>query len=200
MSMTLQAGSVIDESFDADFASRSALPWFPWVGARFQSMPVRTMLVGESVYDWDEKGVSFKERYAKPDGLRITHTKHAMDFSRNSRYVRNIERAIYKSQTPSDEQKHNFWLTIAYHNLVLRPMRNVKQKPGEADYVSGWAELLDLCLLMGVQQCLVYGAEHIKRQALLDVAKKRGDVCTIKKLPLDTGRSSAYLATLMQGE
>lgn len=87
----------LDLSFDPHFEKRPALRWWPWVGSQYASSPVRTLVLGESIYEWTKtprEQEIFRSRYARPDALRVTHLNHALQFKRNSRYVRNIERAV----------------------------------------------------------------------------------------------------------
>ncbi|MEG0002754.1 MAG: hypothetical protein RR852_17710 [Comamonas sp.] len=101
----MELDNLLDASFDTTFAGRPNLPWWPWVGKDFSTSKVRTMLLGESVYNW---GDGFDARYQRTDGLRETHRRHALDYRRDSPYVRNIERAIYCASEPSEGQKRAF--------------------------------------------------------------------------------------------
>jgi hypothetical protein len=128
-SVDASVDALMDNSFDTQFAARPSLPWWPWIGAGFSRSLRRTMILGESVYDWDpEIGVAAR-RYAQVDGLRITHRNHALNPDRDSPYVRNIERAIFLKRYPSEAQVQGLWSSVAYHNLVLRPMRTGKHRP-----------------------------------------------------------------------
>ena len=121
--------SFLDRSYDHLFESRASLPWWPWVGRQFAASAVKTMVVGESIYEWEgEDREVFQKRYARTTGLRETHERHALRFRRNSPYVRNIERAIFATSRPKDEQKLNLWTSVAYHNLVLEPLRKSAQR------------------------------------------------------------------------
>jgi hypothetical protein len=186
----------IDQSFDHLFATRSSLPWWPWVGRDYLSSPTRTMLVGESVYEWRSPAGEFAARYAASTGLRVTHENHAMRFGRDSNYVRNIERAIFARRTPKDEHKLRLWTSVVYHNLILDAMASRHHRPTEAQYEAGWRELLALCEVMRVGQCLVYGLEAIKLRALEATAAEAGLDCRIKKVHTKIGRSRARLATV----
>lgn len=188
--------NAIDTSYDHLFEKRDALPWWPWVGSAFAESPVKTMLLGESVYEWSSPSGEFARRYALPTGARVTHNNHAMQFTRASKYVRNIERAIFNTRTPSDEQKQTLWTSVVYHNLVLDTLPSLRDRPTEAQYLAGWVELLALCKLLGVEQCLVYGLEATKLRAL----KQAAEQCNLDfhrvKVETVVGRSQARLVTL----
>lgn len=174
--------SFLDLSYDHLFETRESLPWWPWVGSQYAASPVKTMVVGESIYEWkDENRKIFQERYARTTGLRETHNNHALSFGRNSRYVRNLERAIFAASTPKDEQKLALWTSVVYHNLVLSPLRDIEQRPSQTQFRKGWSEVLDLCGLLCVEQLLVYGVSSTG--ALLEAAQSKGISCKIQKGP-----------------
>jgi hypothetical protein len=169
--------SFLDLSYDHIFEARKSLPWWPWVGSQYAASTTKTMVVGESIYEWDDK--IFQERYAHTTGLRETHERHALRFKRSSPYVRNIERAIFLASNPKDEQKRSLWTSVAYHNLVLEPLRDIEHRPSQDQFRKGWAEVLDLCGLLSVQQLLVYGVGSAS--ALREVALSKNLSCRIEK-------------------
>jgi hypothetical protein len=192
--------SFLDLSFDAQFEARPTLPWLPWVGCGYQASRVRTMVVGESVYDWSENECqreAFKERYARRDALRRTHTNHAMNFRLDTPYVRNVERAVYGLTRPADALKHGLWTTVAYHNLVLEVLKTGKHRPGKKQFARGWEEALDLCELLAAEQVLVYGVGSA--DALKDVAIEKGMDCRIRKLRPAINRCLPRVGTLDTG-
>lgn len=170
----------LDLSYDPHFATRESLPWWPWVGSHYAMSPTKTMVLGESIYEWkDVDREIFQERYARTTGLRVTHNNHALDFGRNSPYVRNLERAIFAARTPTDEQKRALWTSVVYHNLVLSSLDSIKHRPTQAQFVEGWSEVIDLCGLLRIEQILIYGVGS--RHALREVARTKGLTCHIKK-------------------
>ncbi|MCA8162055.1 hypothetical protein [Burkholderia cepacia] len=172
--------SFLDRSYDHLFESRTSLPWWPWVGRQFAASAVKTMVVGESIYEWEgEDREVFQKRYARTTGLRETHERHALRFRRNSPYVRNIERAIFATSRPKDEQKLNLWTSVAYHNLVLEPLRDIEHRPTQGQFRDGWSEVLDLCKLLSVEQLLVYSVGSVN--ALQEVARIKRVACHIEK-------------------
>ncbi|MGY6121586.1 hypothetical protein ACW9YQ_14665 (plasmid) [Paraburkholderia strydomiana] len=175
----------LDLSFDPLFRVRDHLKWWPWVGSEFARTTVKTMILGESVYRWS-KGEAFDKRYALTSALRETHSNHALDFDRNSRYVRNIERAIFQRRNPSDTQKQTLWSSVAYHNLVLDAMQTVKHRPSQDQYQKGWDAALDLFDVLGVEQCLVFGVESISSLRLASSARELH--CLIRRHPAKVGR------------
>lgn len=167
----------VDISHDHAFEKLQALKWWPWVGRDFNNAKHKTLILGESTYIWEAKNTGenerkaeearIRERISRNDHLRILHQNHALNFDRPSKYVRNIERAIFQSQAPSSADKDKLWASVVYHNLVLRPMPTLKDRPKETDYKNGWEVMLNLAVLLEIDQCIVYGLEWKKIKALL---------------------------------
>ncbi|GJH29264.1 hypothetical protein [Caballeronia novacaledonica] len=178
----------LDLSFDHLFETRQQIKWWPWVGSEFSRSAVKTMLLGESVYRWS-KGEAFDKRYALTSGLRVTHSNHALDFDKKSRYVRNIERAIFQRRNPSDAQKQTLWSSVCYHNLVLEAMASAKHRPESHHYEKGWAAALDLFDVLGIEQCLVFGVESASVLRL--IAGRNGISCKVRRHPTEVGRFCA---------
>ncbi|SAK48735.1 hypothetical protein AWB80_01260 [Caballeronia pedi] len=181
----------LDLSFDHLFEAREPLKWWPWVGRDFSRSATKTMILGESVYRWAE-GEAFDKRYGLTSGLRVTHKNHALKFDRDSRYVRNIERAIFQRRNPSDAQKQALWSSVMYHNLVLDVMETVKRRPTEKQYQAGWTAALDLFDVMGVEQCLVFGVESINSLRAAASAEKLR--YSVERHPTKVGRFCARSA------
>ncbi|VXC51142.1 conserved hypothetical protein [Burkholderia sp. 8Y] len=178
----------LDLSFDHLFEVNKEVRWWPWVGRDYSRSAVKTMILGESVYCWAERE-KFQNRYARTSGLRETHANHALKFQRPSRYVRNVERAIFQRRNPSDDQKQRLWSTVAYYNLVLDVMESVDERPTQSQYQSGWDAALDLFDVLGVEQCLVFGVESVG--ALRLTAGGRQLHCSVARHPTKIGRFCA---------
>lgn len=188
----------IDLSFDALFQGRKSLPWLPWVGAGFSSSPVKTMLLGESIYEWNPVTGSAARRYAEPTGLRLTHKNCAMQFDREATYVRNVERAIFSVAKPTDSQKRRLWTSVVYHNLVLQLLESSKHRPELGQFKAGWHEALDLCDMLGIEQCLVYGVASVK--ALREVVAERNLQSCIRRVKQKVGNCYPYSGMVGSGE
>lgn len=154
-------------------------------------------MLGESVYNW---GDGFDARYQRTDGLRETHRRHALNYRRDSPYVRNIERAIYGAPAPSDDQKRAFWSSVAYHNLVLQPLKSIEKRPCHTQYLKGWQEFFDLSRLMAIDQGIVYGLEAKKVSALMEAIKLRGASFRQSTLPTKVGRTRPRLITIFDDD
>lgn len=200
----------VDISYDHVFEKNTELKWWPWIGKEFHNSKNKTLILGESTYIWEATKTEKMERKAEEariierisrnDHLRILHQNHALDFDRPSKYVRNIERAIFQSKAPSATDKGRLWASVVYHNLVLRPMATLKDRPTETDYGAGWKEMLNLSTHLEIEQCIVYGLEWKKINALLLILKSQvlsGDLTyTRRKLTQKIGRSCPCVITI----
>lgn len=155
----------LDCSYDEQLKDLQ-LPWLPWVGAGFRDQKVRTIILGESVYDYSKGSAAKRERILHNDSLRTRHLNHAVLAKFKSRYVRNFERAYYGKKKPSSKERQDLWGGVVYHNLVLRMLHSEKARPSDADYTLGWERFIDLAGCLGVQQVVVYGLERRKIDAL----------------------------------
>lgn len=163
----------LDLRFDAFFTGELLLPWLPWVGKSFFNTDKKTLILGESTYFWDQKPET-AARIARNDHLRILHQNHALNFNRASDYVRNIERAVFNKKRPNNSEKELLWSSVAYHNLVLSPMENIKQRPTDSQYQSGWIAALELIKKLEIEQVIVYGLEKSKWASLAELLKASG--------------------------
>jgi len=70
----------IDTSFDKVFEKSNLFPRLPWIGKHFSNSNKRTLILGESTYNWAVKNESrenIQERINQNDHLRIVHKNNA---------------------------------------------------------------------------------------------------------------------------
>ncbi len=195
MSLTIDISN-IDTTYDHLFEARHQLTWWPWIGNKFNSANKKTLILGESTYNWNPKSEQVKERINREDHLRILHQNHALQLNRKSKYVRNIERAIFQSKSPALADKEMLWSTVVYHNLVLRPMATLKHRPSYNDYKLGWEEVLYISDILTIDQCIVYGLENNKITSLLEVLKNSNINYEHNKISSKIGNSRPSVITL----
>lgn len=182
----------IDPSFDGKLKSR-LYPWLPWIGKNYKISNVKTLILGESTYNWsttEEDRIKTSKRIKKNNHLRLLHVRHAMKPSRKSGFVRNIEKAIFQKKNPDHSKIKELWLQVSYHNLVLRPMATNKHRPSFADYSEGWKVFLNLLDISGPEQCICYGLEYRKIKALRDILKEQDVKYTYSKVDSKISRSN----------
>ena len=170
----------VDFSFDNDFRSikcKGQLQWLPWVGCSYSTSSSRLLILGESAYNWRKEEVDYKrleERMSRLDYLRTAHGNNAIiKFNRKSSYVRNIERALFsKKNIRNSDTAKVLWTHVIYHNLVLKRMKNRKQRPTYRDYCLGWETLFELAKFLKFCQCIVYGLEENKLKSFKDTLNR----------------------------
>lgn len=178
-----------DTFFDDQLVVIEGIFRLPWVGVNYKNKNPKTLVLGESVYGWNPKDPSSAERISDSYNLRKLQKAHAFDFKKNSKFVRNIERAIYSKKRPTNEEKAEFWNSVVYHNLVSRIIKTKKHRPSYNDYYLGWKIFDKLISVFDVDQVIVYGLETVKIKAFKSYFKDVG-IAPLKSSNLEkVGRS-----------
>lgn len=194
-----QESNLCDISYDSDLKRIEGVVRLPWVGREYQQQEIKTLILGESVYDWNPKDPLNKDRINSAHNLRNLHKSHAMDFKRKSKFVRNIEKAIYGKRKPTDSEKEFFWNSVCYHNLVNRVLKTKKHRPSYNDYYSGWSTFEQLVDLLQFDQVVVYGLEQKKIKSLIKYCDENSLTIEHKNLPEKVGRSYPKKITITKG-
>lgn len=171
----------LDVSFDDEFFKNEKLTWLPWVGVNFQTTTVRTLVLGESTYNWNPSSQTVQDRIKKNNHLRLVHQNNAIKFKAKSEYTRNFERAVFNNKKVTPLMAKQLWHSVVYHNLVLRCMKDVKARPKYDDYLVGWPETFKLFELLNVEQCICYGLEDKKIKAFKEAATLYGYEFKVQK-------------------
>lgn len=179
----------LDRSFDNDFANLE-LKWLPWVGSRYQASECKTIILGESIYLYG--GEPSRQRILDKNSLRIRHINHGILAKFKSRYLRNLERAVFQKKRPNMLERTHLWTGVIYHNLVPRLLESLKERPTQSDYTLGWKEFLQLAKVVQAQKCIVYGLELRKIGALLDLLTQENVEFRRKRLP-EVGKNRPLL-------
>ncbi len=145
-----------DERFDAEFANIAALKWLPWVGDRYQASGVKLLILGESSYGQNPSDEA-------PDFTRkLIDECLKPDVCSRRKLYRNLERAILKCHSPTSDMRASLWKAVCFHNLVLRLMRDIKERPAVNDYQNGWKVFFDLVGILKPTHCLFSGTDARK--------------------------------------
>lgn len=193
-------GNMWDISYDSKIEAIEGIQRLPWVGKNYSSQAVKTLILGESVYDWNPKDSNSSSIIGSPNNLRQLHANHAMNFKRKSKFVRNIERAIFNKRNPKDSEKEMLWEAVVYHNLVSRVLKNKKHRPTSDDYDSGWATFDSLDDTLLPDQVIVYGLEKEKIKSFLKYCHDNDLDAKYNKLTNKVGRSFPRVAVLTKGD
>lgn len=189
---TSQWDSTLDEALcDIDGINR-----LPWIGLDYSETHFKTLILGESVYNWKPEDPENIEKISSSQNLRELHVNHAMKLKKGSRFVRNIERALYEKKYPSHDEKHDLWNKVAYHNLVARVLKNKNNRPSYDDYLHGWALFEGVSDVLYPDQVIVYGLEEKKITAFREYF---GENMSIERTP-KIGSNQPIIANLRISE
>jgi hypothetical protein len=112
----------------------SNFQWLPWIGDNYLNSNKKLLIVGESHYDSEEREGDLEDR----ECIRWFVGGVGVNSPNNpQRFIRNVERALF-ALNPTDEQKGQFWHSVAYHVLVQRILESIDERPTNEDYVNSW--------------------------------------------------------------
>ncbi len=189
----------IDISFDSEFKNTDLYTWLPWIGKEYLKSDIKTLILGESTYNWAKSKESIAKvahRISKDNHLRIVHKNNAIDRNGKSLYAKNIERAILLKKKPKSLESNFIWKNVIYHNLVLRAMPTKKSRPKYIDYFNGWKVFIELAQRMDIEQCIVYGVEPRKLKSFKELLGLKNIHYTYEKLKPSIGRSYPRLMNI----
>ena len=177
----------LDTQFDAGFRD---LRWLPWVGSEYRTSAQRTIVLGESIYDYS-KGVAAKRAQIEArSSLRERQLVHGIHETCVSKYLRNFAKAFYLKHGVNKAEREALWRQMVYHNLVLRMMKSAKHRPGKRDYLEGWQTFLSLARQLEARRCVVYGLDPLKLAALKEALTLDAGVTVVERKRLsEIGRS-----------
>lgn len=196
---TANMNQFLDTSYDQELIKHKGLTWLPWIGKDYSKSQVKTLILGESTYNWakdDLKREEVARSIQDENHLRRVHQNNAIDFKGKSLYARNIEKAIFQQGQESLKNAHVLWGNVGYHNLVLRAMSTVKDRPKHKDYIEGWLTVLSLLEILSVDQCIMYGLEGIKIKSLAELCKAQNVEYKYSKIQPAVGRSYARVMNI----
>ncbi|MYN29813.1 hypothetical protein [Duganella levis] len=186
-----------DTHFDAGFEA-AGMAWLPWIGSGFRASASRTIVLGESIYDYSNGDAAKRQAILQKDSLRRRHLSHGIHEQYKSRYLRNFARAFFIKRKVSRTERELLWQQVAYLNLVPRMMASLRERPGEQDYRDGWKILLTIAGLIAARRCIVYGLEGAKIAAL-SAALPPGALLVERRLPA-VGRNRPLRLTVKIGD
>lgn len=157
------------DSFFKDL-EKEGLKYYPWIGSKFNNSENRILIVGESVYNWEDEEEKRKEAFLalnKFDFSRVVAFDHGIFNTAPKRYfARNIEKLI-KGKKISEKVEHiEFWESITFHELVQRPMETINERPKKSDYRLGAKLLNKIIEKLEVETCIFLGTDWNKFAAV----------------------------------
>lgn len=145
---------------------KSGLKYYPWIGKNFSQTKVKTLVVGESVYNWETDEEKRKDAFLalnKYDFARIVAFEHGIELPIPQRkFARNIEGLLLGTKINQPSEHSDFWENICFHELVQRPMDNRKERPSGNDYKIGANILMQIIDKLRIEKCIFLGTEWRK--------------------------------------
>lgn len=161
-----------DFSMDEELVKIDNLKYLPWVGGKYWTQKKKFLIIAESVYDWDEGSAESAEAINNKYFARYVIREHGLYFTLakpwptviNSKMARNFERVYFGKKYISDEEKADLWCSVSFHELVQRPMKNVKQRPTKEDYIKGMDVLEGIFEVLKPSYVIFLGTDSIKQK------------------------------------
>jgi hypothetical protein len=163
--------SKLNNSHDDALTNVVGLNWLPWIGCRYPETD-GMLLLGESFYEDGQGWLSKKDATRHLVHNQGLHS-HQPQFSK-SRFFRNVERTILNQPQTSFTDRELLWTSVAYFNLVQRPMSSIKERPTARDLDLGWHVFLEVAKIIKPQICVRLGITGIGRLGRLLATKTTG--------------------------
>lgn len=150
----------LDTSFDRLFKEKlhsNALAWYPWVGKRYRTAPVKVLVVLESHYINKER--SNTEAISKPDFTRrIVLEQIQQDWHSNT--FDNLTLCLTGAPI-CGTSVGELWSKVALYNFVQRPMPSPSARPTAVDFAAGWHTFCPVTDVLRPAVCIFAGFEAI---------------------------------------
>lgn len=164
---------------DSDLGKILKLKYLPWVGKNVLSTKSRLLIVGESVYNWENEPNKRKEaqtRLDREDFARVVIYEHGIENPNSKRlFARNIEKVL-GNNIQSESERINFWENIIFHELVQRPLENNKKRPTIDDYHTGASVLVSIIKITLPTKCVFLGTSWDKYKKLKNALEENFDL------------------------
>lgn len=165
--------------YDLEFNSIPELFYLPWVGKNYTQNNNSTLLIPESVYNWEVESIKRKEvemRLNQSNFVRELILEHGIEHAYSKQILaRNIERT-FGVDFKNEQERIDFWEGIAFHELVQRPLQNNKDRPKKDDYKTGANVLEQVIAFLKPNQCLFFGTDWQKFSSFKEALNDQLDV------------------------
>ena len=166
----MQMRTKLDTQFDEQLNTLENLNWFPWIGQDFSASKPKLLVVGESLYNYDNDAeIAAGDRQF----ARFFIYDHVFeDTNANQKLIRNTELAVFNSY-PSEEQKKIFWANSGYYYFVHKFLKDGRnERPNNEDFSNGWDTFMKVVLILKPEYCLFCGVTSSTYGAAFEMALK----------------------------
>lgn len=151
-----------NKTFDTQFDTIASLAWYPWVGKNYTNTPLKTLVIGESLYAVDEDknydedtDIAFREDKNTVRAL----TENAVNGSDAAKFYKNLSTFLSGNKMDNKELYDN----IAFYNFIQRPAKQVRGDIKTEDFKSAWFTWLEVVKVLRPDVCIFCGVS-MKRQ------------------------------------
>lgn len=166
MNFNLKTPQYGSSAFDNQFnslLSPAGLTWYPWIGEKYPTAPVKVLVILESHYINKER--SNLEAISKPDFTRrIVAEQIQRDWHSNT--FDNLSLCLTGTPLSADSMKA-LWSKVAFYNFVQRPMPSLSDRPTAADFAAGWKTFCQVADILRPNVCIFAGFEAINHLDVL---------------------------------
>jgi hypothetical protein len=184
---------------DEKFLRIEGIKYLPWIGRNALETKERLLIIGESVYNWETEIKKRKDAQIsleRNDFARVVAYEHGIENPDPKRvFARNIERTL-ATDLRKEDKRIEFWESILFHELVQRPLDNIKARPSKADYNIGANVLTSIIQITKPRKCIFLGTTWSKFAGLKNNLEQ---IYTIEEKHFDK-INGAYPKTLFINE
>ena len=150
----------INNCFQEQIENIENILYYPWVGFNYQTH--KTLVIGESVYNWgknelERKEISKKFLKNKLFAQIVIYEQGILNPFKSRKFVRNIEKIFNKENSNIE-----FWESVSFHEFVQRPMESLNHRPNKIDYINGAKILSNLLNILKPRKCIFLGTSWSK--------------------------------------
>ncbi len=147
-------------SFDENFKKIENLNYLPWIGKSYSNASIKLMVVGESVYDWQDEDDDSLNAVQEPDYVRNLVANQAI--KNPNRFFSGVNHVLFGEEDISLEKREKLWETAVYIPLVQRYMSSTKERPNTDDFKQGLESFFKLVDILEPTHCLFCGKMLMK--------------------------------------
>lgn len=163
----------ITNEFDPHFETIPGIKYLPWIGKDFLQSKPKILLVGESHYIWGDSEAELikntEEANQPTFGRKVAYQHGIAEWNRDRNFIRGIERAIKGKKLNNQEEHKQFWESVAFQELVQRPMSSIKERPSNDDLALGSHVLKQIVQILQPEVCIYSGSQWNKFSILRDI-------------------------------
>jgi len=184
----MEINNIIDNKITSSIQETNinGLSWLPYIGNNYQNQSSRLLIIGKSHYNWGGEDAdrqlsseAFNYEAVIWNGLGINRwNNETIPNFKQLKFHRNIERIIFGTSNIYDEsfqsKREGFWKSIAFHQLIQKPMADWKHSDNKKDRIKGWNLVFELIPHLKPDNVLFLSNQWKYYKDFMDVAEHQG--------------------------